>query len=1040
MIRLPGNGLPSELDRNFAINANAGSGKTTAIAERLAGLTLVEGAGEILSKTVVVTFTRKAALEIRQKARLSLMEKLTKEGGHHEGALEDLGRAFFGTIHSFCLLLARRYGQPLGVDLDPEVVEDATDATLWEGFLESDPMHFQSVGEEALRTFLRFRPLNTIFDLAQILSVRSSRRLMQCGMVPERPEPDWTELASLLERKPSRKGVSARNLEASQRALGQWAKAFREEREFLPLIKPFGTANGVVESYDGFFKPIKDWCARVAGLLAAELADRYRLHRVERRVQSYDDQIELALRLIEHPEMLDRIRRDGYRILLDEAQDTDPAQFSVLVEITRAPGALPGSWPGEGAPPEAGRFCMVGDAQQSIYGGRADIRNYRRHLEAMRTGQGNEVLDFGVTFRLPERLIDFMNGVVAPGFAPTIPHNQSLDGDCLQVAYLGLSPRPAVAPGAVSRFSYPVISDGRVGDRLKKEVDALADLLIRLGPEGVGVDDWSQVCLLAPRRQWLETARESLTRAGLPVSLQTRASRNGDRPAYAWVAGLLAIVVDPENGFEWAGVLREIFGIGDGEIAGVMSGAAVDFSPPEEYPEGIRDAIGRIRPFILKCDEPGIEPVRFLDGLIEACRLKERLAVIGESVGGMEDLEAIRLIAGGISEDGGGVRDLQTRLVSEVKNETPSGQSGRGMLNLVTCHSGKGLEWPVVIPIGLWRELRRPVESGFALIEDAGGSRVYFDPAGVPGETTDSRTRELTREYMRLLYVTLTRASRHLLLPLPEDMAGEEGSFLSIWAGGEPDRLVSDLKRLPEVEDVTWEDRRDRKPSDLVEVGIPFEPIAVEAVVRAREVAGAAPRRLLPHELAVAHDEVRRLLHESGPTETMEPGEGGDPVDYGLWWHETMEFLPWGGDCATIDHYLEERLQAVSGESFGVRARREVDLLLASELWTILQRPGVTIHTEVAVFVPGEDRGWIDGILDFLALQDGAEADLVIDWKTNRRRRGEDDQALLDRLGATYAPQLAAYSRAIGRGLRRGSPRALVYSTVLGRAVETTPD
>ena len=1025
------------LDWNFAVNANAGSGKTTAIAGRLAALALAPGAREVLPRTAVVTFTRKAALEIRQRARQALVTRLAEDPGRHEGALEELGRVFFGTIHSFCLLLARRYGQPLGVDLDPEVIEDATDSALWESFLETDPMSFQAVSRNQLRSFLRFRTLDTIFELAQTLPVRSSRRLRENAGVSEEPEPDWTALNELLGRAPARRGKSAGNLEASQRALARWGRAFREEEGYLPMIKPLGRANGVEDSYERFFAPLKHWCAGVAGLLAAELAERYRLHRMERRVQSYDDQIELAMRLIEHPEVLERIRRDGYRILLDEAQDTDPGQFRVLVEIARPPGAAPGSWPGAGAPPEPGRFCMVGDAQQSIYGGRADVRNYQRHLEAFEQSAGCGVLNFSVTFRLPGRLIDFMNRAVAPGFAETVGHNRSSSGGCLQVPYLPLAPRPAVSPGQVSRLVYAPSGDRRVDQRLRVEQAALAGALARGGPGGVGAGDWSEVCLLAPRRDWLETARECLAKEGITAALQTRASRNGDRPAFAWIAGLLAIIVDPENGFEWAGVLREIFGISDAVIAESMSGAAVDFSNPEDYPPEVGAAIERIRPSILKCDEPGVEPVRFLDALVRDCRLVERFSRIEEGDGAIEDLEAIRLMAEMISEEGGGVRELQVRLVVEVEKEAPSGRAGDGSLNLLTCHSGKGLEWPVVIPIGLWRPLARPTESGFALVDDSSASRVYFEPALIPEDTRNARGSELTREHMRLLYVTLTRARRHLLLPLPEGLTGDEGSFLDIWAGGRPEQLAGELERLPDLEPSGRSVAPMIEQTAPEETGREVEAPTGEELARARAASQSAPRRSLPHELAKAPDQVRMALHEAGSGDIFGGADSGDPIDYGLWWHETMEYLPWTSDRPSIGRYLETRLTAASGEVFHQRACREIGLLRESELWTELAKAGGTMHTEVAVFAPAEAGGWIDGILDFLLLAGNHEDDLVIDWKTNRRRGGESDAAMLDRLTTTYAPQLAAYSRAIGQGLGRGVPRARVYSTVLGSMVET---
>lgn len=125
-----------EWDRNFAVSANAGSGKTTAISERLAAQALGPDAEDRLRHTAVVTFTRKAAAQIGRRARQVLLQRLAAERpGAGLAPLDHLERAFFGTIHSFCLLLAQRHGQTLGLNLNPAVVAD-DDEALWEEFLE----------------------------------------------------------------------------------------------------------------------------------------------------------------------------------------------------------------------------------------------------------------------------------------------------------------------------------------------------------------------------------------------------------------------------------------------------------------------------------------------------------------------------------------------------------------------------------------------------------------------------------------------------------------------------------------------------------------------------------------------------------------------------------------------------------------------------------------------------------------------------------------------------------------------------------------
>ena len=69
-----------EWEANFAVSANAGSGKTTAISERLAAMALAPDGPARLRKTAVVTYTKKAAAQIEQRARQVLLRRITEAG------------------------------------------------------------------------------------------------------------------------------------------------------------------------------------------------------------------------------------------------------------------------------------------------------------------------------------------------------------------------------------------------------------------------------------------------------------------------------------------------------------------------------------------------------------------------------------------------------------------------------------------------------------------------------------------------------------------------------------------------------------------------------------------------------------------------------------------------------------------------------------------------------------------------------------------------------------------------------------------------
>ena len=167
----------------------------------------------------------------------------------------------------------------------------------------------------------------------------------------------------------------------SQAELREWEKRYAGDWEFLrwPVCSPL--SGNFVELWRAKFSPLRDWI-NLAICVAAEVQRDYREFRLERGLVTYADQVALAKELMRHPEAARRIREKNYRVILDEAQDTDPQQFFVLLEIARP--STRGRWMEDATRSAApGHFCMVGDFQQSIYRDPADLAHYRAVHEAL---------------------------------------------------------------------------------------------------------------------------------------------------------------------------------------------------------------------------------------------------------------------------------------------------------------------------------------------------------------------------------------------------------------------------------------------------------------------------------------------------------------------------------------------------------------------------------------------------------------------------------------------------------------------------------
>jgi ATP-dependent exoDNAse (exonuclease V) beta subunit len=838
-------------------------------------------------------------------------------------------------------------------------------------------------------------------------------------------------LEEMLAAAPSRRGSGADALARNKETARQWLRRFAGDTERLPIAVAEGSAAGIKDLYRRFFAPLKGWLADAGGVLAAELSLRYRSWRLERGIQTYSDQVETALAVLGDESMLERIRAEGWRVILDEAQDTDPKQFSVLVEIARPRGARLGEWPARGgAGPRPGHFCMVGDAQQGIYSTRADIRNFQQHVAAFGEGSGGERLTFGVTFRAPSRVVRLLNGTLSAAFGSGrefnlgLPPAEGAPAPFLQVGYEPLVAGPENREGGA--WLLPIAeapAGGRLhaaDRRLEHEARQIARFLASGGPASVGASAWGDVCILAPRRAWLPIIRDALEAAGLRTALQMRRNRNGDNPVYAWVCGLLAVVCDPENLFEWVGVLREVFSVSDALIADALRDrGGLRWDEPASHPGPVGDALALLGPFIGRADLEGETLDRFAAELAGACGLAAK-ARLADPEGGYED-ELARLLAGAseLSVAGAGPRAWLRELLACLEDFRASGRPASDSVNLITSHSAKGLEWPVVIPVGLWRSIVSRGPDGLRIIsERAGASRVVFDSESVGQETRLSLERERLRENVRLLYVTLTRAKSALVVPWSPG-APEKNSFAELW------RL--DPKALDPIP----------APGKTRPAGAGAPAKEAGAGRRAAPASPACPappfpKRVLPHELALLADAARSARHESSLDTPPPVRDGADPLEYGLWWHETLEFVPWTGDEAAVAAHGAAALAVAAERGFGPRAAGEWARLLGCEPWRLMRDPRWTRLAEAGVFAPLSQDSWMDGVVDLVLHDLDASEVWIVDWKTNRRQPGEGDAALLGRLAVEYAGQLAAYGASAAAFFPGSRVSLWVYSTVAG--------
>jgi len=125
--------IETVLDRNMLVEAAAGTGKTTCLLNRMLAL-LRTGACPGAQHLAAVTFTRKAAAELRSRFQVGLEKAVHTCAGEEkenlERALANIEQCTIGTIHSFCARLLRERPVEAQVDLAFEEMDEETDRRL----------------------------------------------------------------------------------------------------------------------------------------------------------------------------------------------------------------------------------------------------------------------------------------------------------------------------------------------------------------------------------------------------------------------------------------------------------------------------------------------------------------------------------------------------------------------------------------------------------------------------------------------------------------------------------------------------------------------------------------------------------------------------------------------------------------------------------------------------------------------------------------------------------------------------------------------
>jgi len=785
------------------ISASAGSGKTYSLKEELKKYLSGEGEIEVRPNAVIATtFTRKAAAELQERARIGLYEK----GLYAEANL--FSDSLVGTVHSVCGNILKKYCYEVGLSPELDIITEDDEKLFFEIALSqvvdselnkkmyyyTNLFAFQTTGYGAshdwrndLKEVINLIRINNI-DKAKLNESKtlSSNILKDLINTPDNNVFTFKQLKTsldraidLMEKAPKMDQKSQALLPELKRISGLLSKEYRVSwedvaRVAVPSVGKVGTeslsdASNIalsLMSSNELLKDIEDYQNTIFDL-ADKAISNYQRFKEERGVIDYTDMEVLVSNLLDDEKIGERIREDFDLLMVDEFQDTNPIQLNIFLKLSNL----------------VKKSIWVGDPKQSIYGFRgADPILMNQLIQELDTGNNVSVLEN--SYRSRECLVNTSNHISKVLFKNDLAEERiilnstrnEVEGFSTGFNILRFNPEKRGSKDRMSRSLAHAIKDIlnnglKILDRETKEIRDL---------------EKGDIAILCRFNDSCNSLAEYLKEEGIEAAVE----RNGllETPEGALIYSCLKFFnfkYDDLSKFEIC-----LLSDKDADIENLLNDRLQFVKAKEEATSQWQDdhfwikRIDELRESMLDSSV-----VEILDALIFSLRLKSHVSLWGRGALRKANVEKFRELAGKF-EDRCVRLNLPCTLTGFLlwlsNEDVPQGAgSGNNAVNIVTYHRSKGLEWPVLIMAELDAGAKargfgvkvQSTTSKFDMNDPLAGRWIRFltNPFGakknVPFvanmESSELYNEEFLRgmeENARLMYVGITRARDYLYL------------------------------------------------------------------------------------------------------------------------------------------------------------------------------------------------------------------------------------------------------------------------------------
>ena len=787
---------------NILVSAGAGSGKTAVLTERVLRK-LKEGTH--INELLILTFTNKAALEMKERVRKKLKEnELLDE-------LDLLDSSYITTFDAYSLALVKKYADTIHLSSNITIAESSIldlakkeildeifldyydkcpndflnlitkfclkdDKTIKKRILELDSTldlklnkdefidnyiaryYSDEVIDKYIKEYLELlsKKKENIIDLyEEVRSVASDKYLNDLD-VAFKPfvDSDTTYQSmrdNLVEKLPtSRKGkedVSKESLENLKTLLN----------EFKDLV--------IYESIEDIKTSIiktKEYISIILELVK-ELDKRFTLYKKENNYYTFMDIEKLAISLVrDNLEIREEVGNSFKEILIDEYQDTNDIQETFISYIAH------------------NNVYMVGDIKQSIYRFRnANPSIFKDKYDNYKKEVGGRVIDLAKNFRSRKEVLDDINLFFSHIMDDYLGEADYNNGHAMVFGNMTYETSAKTTNNNYLDI-YTYDAKDKEYSKLEKEAFIIAnDIKEKINSKYLVYDkdednlreiEYRDFVILLDRATDFTTYKQVFEYLGLPITLYEDEKTSGSTDLYLlknffiMAKSIITNNYDAKFKLAFTSISRSfLFSYTDDEIyQALVNNTYKDTSVFKLFKEVLENI-----------DE--LTPVVYLEKLLEKLNYIDKLTLIGNVEINSSRMEYFYNLITNLENSNFTILDVSDYL-EKINNEKLEiklaiSKEDSNSVKIMTIHKSKGLEYPICYFAGFYKDFNK----------DEYKSNVLFDDTyGIIIDEVDTNNKLITKtlsleklkqkdisEKIRLLYVALTRAREKMIIVMP---------------------------------------------------------------------------------------------------------------------------------------------------------------------------------------------------------------------------------------------------------------------------------